>query len=42
MVLGLIGVKLVTTALSQELVGNYQTVYSYLQIFGILAYKGIN
>jgi len=41
MVLGLIGVKLVTTALSQELVGNYQTVYSYLQIFGILADFGL-
>ena len=41
MVLGIVSVKFVTTALSRELVGNYHTVYSYLQIFGILADFGL-
>jgi O-antigen/teichoic acid export membrane protein len=41
MLLGIISIKFVTTALSQSLVGNYQTVYSYLQIFGILADFGL-
>ena len=36
-----IGLKLTTYLMSQELVGNYQTVYSYLQIFGILADFGL-
>jgi O-antigen/teichoic acid export membrane protein len=39
--LGILSIKFVTTALSQSLVGNYQTVYSYLQIFGILADFGL-
>ena len=41
MVIGILGIKLTTIALSRELVGNYQTVYSYLQIFGILADFGL-
>ena len=41
MVLGILSIKFVTTALSQSLVGNYQTVYAYLQIFGILADFGL-
>ncbi len=41
MVLGILSIKFVTTALNQSLVGNYQTVYSYLQIFGILADFGL-
>lgn len=41
MALGILSIKLVTNALSQELVGNYQTVYAYLQIFGILADFGL-
>jgi len=41
MLLGILSIKFVTTALSQPLVGNYQTVYSYLQIFGILADFGL-
>src|SRR3989338_4146555 len=41
MMLGIVSVKFVTTALSRELVGNYHTVYSYLQIFGILADFGL-
>ncbi|HLC76372.1 MAG TPA: oligosaccharide flippase family protein [Candidatus Peribacterales bacterium] len=41
MILGILSIKFVTTALSQSLVGNYQTVYSYLQIFGILADFGL-
>lgn len=40
-VLGIISIKLVTVALSPALVGNYQTVYAYLQIFGILADFGL-
>lgn len=41
MLLGILSIKFVTTALSQSLVGNYQTVYAYLQIFGILADFGL-
>lgn len=41
MVLSIVSIKFVTTALSQSLVGNYQTVWSYLQIFGILADFGL-
>jgi O-antigen/teichoic acid export membrane protein len=41
MFLGFLGIKFVTTALSQSLVGNYQTVYAFLQIFGILADFGL-
>ena len=41
MIVGLLSVKLVTTALNQSLVGNYQTVYAYLQIFGIIADFGL-
>lgn len=39
--LGILSVKLVTLSLSKELVGNYQTAYGYLQIFGILADFGL-
>ena len=41
MVLSIVSIKFVTIALSQSLVGNYQTVWSYLQIFGILADFGL-
>lgn len=41
MVLSLLSIKFVTIALSQSLVGNYQTVWGYLQIFGILADFGL-
>ncbi|MBT3835302.1 oligosaccharide flippase family protein, partial [Candidatus Peribacteria bacterium] len=41
MLIGILSIKFVTTALSKSMVGNYQTVYSYLQIFGILADFGL-
>ncbi len=41
MVLGILSVKFTVLALSTSLVGNYQTVYAYLQIFGILADFGL-
>ncbi|MEK7137551.1 MAG: oligosaccharide flippase family protein, partial [Patescibacteria group bacterium] len=41
LLLGILSVKLVTLSLSKELVGNYQTVYGYLQIFGIIADFGL-
>ena len=41
MVLGILSIKFVTIGLNQSLVGNYQTVWSYLQIFGILADFGL-
>lgn len=41
MVIGILGIKFVTMGLSQSLVGNYQTVYSYLQLFAILADFGL-
>jgi PST family polysaccharide transporter len=41
LLLGILSVKLVTLSLSKELVGNYQTAYGYLQIFGIIADFGL-
>jgi len=41
MLLGILSIKFTVLALSQSLVGNYQTVYAYLQIFGILADFGL-
>jgi len=40
-VLSIITVKFVAIALSKELAGNYNSVYSFLQIFGILADFGL-
>lgn len=39
--LSIITIKLVVTGLSKELVGNYNSAYSFLQIFGILADFGL-
>lgn len=39
--LSIITVKFVAVGLSQELAGNYNSAYSYLQIFGILADFGL-
>jgi O-antigen/teichoic acid export membrane protein len=41
MIMGLVSVKIVTAALSKELVGPYFTAYEYLQFFGILADFGL-
>jgi O-antigen/teichoic acid export membrane protein len=40
-ILSVITVKLVAMGLSKELAGNYNSVYGYLQIFGILADFGL-
>ena len=41
MVIGILGIKLTIKVFIRELENNYQTVYSYLQIFGILADFGL-
>lgn len=39
--LGIVTIKLVTLGLSKELVGEYNSAYGYLQIFGIIADFGL-